>query len=98
MNARTEALRLLEEETREARELFEAEAQRQPAIWAAYERWRAGGDQAMLAVLNSDHALRKLWSAYIHLEVRFHSAALLPNWPFSAGTGDLTPPGGKRTP
>jgi len=49
-------------------------------------------------LLDSDHALHQLWSAYIHLEMRALSAASLPNWPLRIDPRDSAPPGGKRTP
>ncbi len=97
MKTDTEPMRMLEDETREARERFEINATTRPEIWAACERWqRDANDERMWSRLGSDPALRQLWSAYVRLEVRLHTAASLPNWPFSIGAGDPMPPGGKR--
>jgi hypothetical protein len=67
MKNRAEVVRQLEEETCQARERFEREARHLPDIWAAYERWRAYGDESMGRWLRDYPELSRLWSAYVPL-------------------------------
>ena len=97
VNTRTEALRLLEQETLEARERFEAEARKRPELWSAYERWRREAGESIRKLLGKDPDLSELWSAYIQFAARLESAVSLPNWPYRIGRDDPTPPSGRKS-
>ncbi len=63
---RTEALRELEDETRQARERFEQEARQFSEVWAAYEGWRAGRQgEPVGRLLDQAPELARLWSTYL---------------------------------
>jgi hypothetical protein len=93
---RTEALRALEDEVRQAREQFEKRARRFADVWAAYEVWRVDRSQSMDRLVDRSPELAELWSAYWRHATRLKDALARPSWPSLIGREDPTPPGGKK--
>jgi hypothetical protein len=93
---RTDALRALEEEVRQARERFERVARKFSDVWAAYEIWRNDRSQRMDTLVERTPELTALWSNYLRLATRLKDALARPSWPSLLGREDPTPPGSKK--
>jgi hypothetical protein len=93
---RTEALRALEDEVRQARDAFERHARMHPEVWAAYEVWRTDRILSMERLVERFPALSELWSVYLRLATRLKDALSRPSWPSLVGREDPTPPSGKK--
>ncbi len=93
---RTEALRALEDEVRQARERFERQARKFSEVWAAYEVWRTDRSQSMERLVGRSPELAELWTIYLRLATRLKDALARPSWPSLIGREDPTPPGGKK--
>jgi hypothetical protein len=93
---RTDALRRLEEETRQARERFEGEARKFPLVWASYLRWRSDVGEPIRQLVEGTPELARRWSAYLRFTARLKLALSRPSWPGIISQDDPTPPSGKN--
>jgi hypothetical protein len=93
---RTDALRALEDEVRQARERFERQARKFSDVWGAYEIWRVDRSQRMEKLVERSPELAELWSVYLRLATRLKDALARPSWPSLLGREDPTPPESKK--
>ena len=93
---RTDALRALEEEVRQARERFERHARKFSDVWAAYEIWRNDRSQRMEKLVERTPELAEHWAVYLRLATRLKDALSRPSWPSLVGREDPTPPESKK--